>query len=195
MESIKMYLTASVMSWMIEEDRKAAEILWGTQCQECKSGVLHWGNWQGKESLPGEFEPPPDFSLRFSLCCSNRECRKRCTPLSIRFPPNGKFTTAVLLLVKLMRAPGSERRCQEIADAFCVSLRTVKRWINRWLAFDKREKTRWQQEITARFQLGTGGVEQLWERLSSCENGIEKAFQLLLEQCHTLWPEWQCRSQ
>ena len=192
MESSKTFLTASVMSWMVEEDHKSCEDLWGTRCPACQIGVLHWGSWVSKGGIGEDIDPPEGFRLRFSLCCSNRNCRKRCTPASIRFPPKGKAATAVLLMVKLMRAQGSERRRQDIAEHFGVSLSTVGRWLCRWRSFAARN-TRWRQEIAARFQLGGGELEALWSKLQSLGKGIVVAFYLLLRQCHSLWHEWRCR--
>jgi hypothetical protein len=121
MESLIVYLTAGVLLWMVEEDRKSCENLWGSTCLKCKKGVRHWGRWEAKGTLPDEFDPPAEFWFRFSLCCSNREWRKRCTPASIRFPAKGNSTTGILLLVRLMRAPGSARLADRFSARPCRS--------------------------------------------------------------------------
>jgi hypothetical protein len=192
MTSPKEYLTASVLLWMLEEDRSACEKHWGKPCPFCKRGVLHRGHWQSKGELPKEFLAPAGFLLRFSLCCSNRKCRRRFSPPSLRFPPGGKYSTAVILLVKLMHLPKSETRARKLAELFCVSLSTVRRWIFRWRAFCAT-KTKWSQEQGAIFQLGGGGFDDVLSAIRKINANPDMMFLALVKQCHSLWHEWRCR--
>lgn len=192
MVTTKEFIKASILSWLIEEDRAVFGSLWKKTCPYCKAGVLHSGCFWGKLELPAEFEVPKDFSLRFSLCCSNKACRRRTTPVSLRFPPKGKYSTAILLLVRLMLLPNSEKPKREIARIFSVSPATIRRWIKRFYAFCEIE-SKWRIEIKARFQLQKAGFHELWEYLGIIAKDRITQFMLLIRQCHSLWKEWNCR--
>lgn len=89
----------------------------------------------------GDFERKPRGALttlgrrariRFSFCCSNRECRKRVTPPSVRFLGRRVYLGAVVVLLSTMRHGATARRQARLHELFGVAPRTVQRWRRWW---------------------------------------------------------------
>lgn len=73
-----------------------------------------------------------DADTRYSLCCANRECRKRHTPPSLRFLGRKVYLGAVVVLVSAMRHGATPARMRELREHLGVSRRTVERWRRWW---------------------------------------------------------------
>jgi hypothetical protein len=89
----------------------------------------------------GDFERKPRGGLvklgrkertRFSLCCANRECRKRVTPPSVRFFGRRVYLGAIVVLLSTMRHGGTVKRLARLRVLFGVAPRTVQRWRRWW---------------------------------------------------------------
>lgn len=98
-------------------------------CRHC-GGPLHQGNYQRKPrggliSAAGEA-----FTLRYSLCCGRRGCRKRALPPSMRFLGRRIYLEAVVVLaVAFAQAMASLARA---VAASAVPRRTLRRWGSWW---------------------------------------------------------------
>ncbi len=99
-------------------------------CVTCGE-ALHSADYQRKPrgGPPGMCE---DADTRFSLCCANRECRKRHTPPSLRFLGCKVYLGAVVVLVSAMRHGATPARMRQLRDHLGVSRRTVERWRRWW---------------------------------------------------------------
>ena len=99
-------------------------------CQFC-GGVLHNGQYPRKpRCIPSQVEDL--FQFRASFCCSRRECRRRTTPLSVRFLGRKVFSSAAIVLVTVLRHGPTPERLSRICQLTGVSARTVTRWRMWW---------------------------------------------------------------
>lgn len=93
--------------------------------------VLHASHYERKPR-----GGPPDLGeehdLRFSLCCANRECRKRHTPPSLRFLGRKVYFSTVVVLISAMRHGATPARMRKLREHLGVSRRTVERWRKWW---------------------------------------------------------------
>ena len=94
-------------------------------------GVLHCADYDrkprgGPVGLTGE------IARRFSFCCAEEGCRRRTTPVSLRFLGRKVFFGAVVLLVSALRDGPSPKRLDRLCASFRVSVRTVRRWRRFW---------------------------------------------------------------
>ncbi len=122
-------------------DREQAAMVRQRGCEVCGS-PLHSAHFTrkprgGPAGLGGEHD------LRFSLCCANRECRKRHTPPSVRFLGRKVFLGAVVVLVSAMRHGVTPARMRKLREYLGVSRRTVERW-RRWWHETFAEGAFWQ---------------------------------------------------
>jgi hypothetical protein len=111
-------------------DRERAAAMREAGCEVCGS-PLHSAHFTrkprgGPAGLGGEHD------LRFSLCCANRECRKRHTPPSLRFLGRKVYLGAVVVLVSAMRHGATPARLRKLREHLGVSRRTVERWRRWW---------------------------------------------------------------
>lgn len=84
------------------------------------------------------------YQERFSYCCHN--CRKRSTPMSVRFFGRRWFPAPLLLLICILKRGVNERRLHQVRRYFGITLSesTWKRWRAWWR--DVFEKTAfWKQ--------------------------------------------------
>jgi hypothetical protein len=70
--------------------------------------------------------------MRTSLCCANRDCRKRVTPPSVRFLGPRVYLGAAVVLLSTMRHGGTAKRQARLRELFGVCPRTVQRWRRWW---------------------------------------------------------------
>jgi len=100
------------------------------RCPAC-GGPLHQGNYSRKPrgallALAGE-----SYSVRHSLCCGWRGCRKRCLPPSLRFLGRRVYLEVVVLFASVLAhllMPS-----QRASKATGVSTRTLRRWTAWWV--------------------------------------------------------------
>ena len=113
---------------LFEMDKQLAE---RTQTQGCScGGRLHVADYPRKpRGLPAEVEDL--YATRFSFCCAREDCRKRCTPASVRFLGRRVYVGAVVVFLSALRfihAPN--READERGPK--VPRRTVRRWQKFW---------------------------------------------------------------
>lgn len=99
------------------------------QAQGCPcGGLLHQANFARKpRGCPIELRA--DFESRFSFCCSI--CRKRTTPMSVRFL--GRRVYLALAVVLMSARPAKPTSPQMHLSAMLgVPVRTLQRWKSWW---------------------------------------------------------------
>jgi hypothetical protein len=110
-------------------DAAIARAVGAAGCQHCE-GPLHQGNYQRKPRgglISGAGEA---FTLRYSLCCGRRGCRRRALPPSLRFLGRRVYLEAVVALaVAFAQAAASLGRA---ITASGVPRRTLQRWGSWW---------------------------------------------------------------
>jgi len=99
-------------------------------CERCGS-ALHTSDFKRKPR-GGQADLVEEGDLRFSLCCADRECRKRHTPPSLRFLGRKVYLGAVVVLVSAMRHGANPARMRQLREHLGVSRRTVERWRRWW---------------------------------------------------------------
>ncbi len=98
------------------------------RCPYC-NGPLHHSNYERKPR-GGPDKIPDQYLIRYSLCCGNKHCRRRCLPPSCLFMGRRVYWGCVILVVmtlKQNRPDGASAR--KIKEMFGISRKTLKRWI------------------------------------------------------------------
>jgi hypothetical protein len=146
---ITFLLNAKFLMLLVQMDREIAEhFRRQKRCQYC-GGALHLACYFRKVRLPGVIAMSiPDLGFSFSFCCSNRVCRRRHRPPSLRFAGSSPNMLALVALVDLLNAPGSELKLQKASGLLGLSLRTLKRWLKFW----RRSKScSWWRRLVVKF--------------------------------------------
>ncbi len=188
MECYTFPINATLFLFILTQDKKEAEDRWGKVCPHCKKGKLRWSNWSRKYNNPFEVELPDKFDVMFSLCCDCEGCRKRVTPVSIRFPIGSPNTAVTLILVELLSCGASSKRVANLVDILKVDERTIRRWLKAWR--NPNVLTAWWKslsDISIPFQ---SSVSSLWNHLQQRHKDKQISFQKLIELSRTLWPKW-----
>jgi hypothetical protein len=111
---------------LVRMDVEIAGAVAAARCQHC-GGPLHQGNYQRKPRgglIAGAGEA---FTVRYSLCCGRRGCRKRALPPSVRFLGRRVYLEVVVVLaVAFVQAVG------RAVAASGVPRRTLQRWGSWW---------------------------------------------------------------
>lgn len=95
-------------------------------CPFC-GGPLHSAPYERKPRGPTAL--PSEYSVRLSLCCGARDCRRRTLPSSCLFDGRRVYWRAVVLIAVSMTQGGPSRRSVgQICALFGVSRSTVRRW-------------------------------------------------------------------
>jgi len=108
---------------------------------EC-GGVLHAARY-ARKPRGGPDTLGPEANMRFSFCCATEGCRRRVTPPSLRFLDRKVFFGVVVLLVPILHDGMTRARMNRLRERFCVSERTVRRWVRFWRETFVRSRT-WQ---------------------------------------------------
>jgi len=121
---------ASLCALLLRVDEDLAEAAREGGCPH-DGARLHRGDFERKPR--GALNPlGRKARMRFSFCCSNRECRRRVTPASVRFLGRRVYLGAVVVLLSTMRHGGTAQRQAKLHELFGVSPRTVQRWRRWW---------------------------------------------------------------
>jgi hypothetical protein len=99
-------------------------------CSYCR-GVLHSARyWRKPRGLPVGLDD--DYRQRFSFCCAVQECRKRKTPISLRFLGHKIYGATIIVLVSALRGGAKAPSMRRLRELVGVSRRTVTRWQRWW---------------------------------------------------------------
>ena len=99
-------------------------------CPRC-GGVLHSARYPRKpRGFVGRLSP--EYDRRQSFCCARDDCRKRATPVSLRFLGRKVYLGAVVVLISALRCGPTPARMRYLEELVGVSRRTVVRWRRWW---------------------------------------------------------------
>lgn len=124
---------------LLEADEKVARQVAEAGCQRC-GGRLHRANYVRKPRGAEIAAAGEAFSLRHSLCCGSRGCRKRALPPSLRFLGRRVYLEAVVLIAATLALVMPELRT--LREATRVPVRTLRRW-GRWWKVDFASSSTW----------------------------------------------------
>lgn len=129
-------------------DQDIADQVQQNGCPHCRDGVLHIANYPRKpRGLPGTFDE--DYQTRFSLCCSQEGCRRRCTPPSVRFLGRKVYLGVVIVLVTAITQGLTPQRRKRLIEQLDLWPQTIARWRQWWR--DRFCANRCWQRVRGRF--------------------------------------------
>jgi len=108
-----------------EVDRDLALKAQAVGCEHC-GGALHRGDYTRKP------RGGPGWEKRHSFCCSRQGCRKRKTPVSVRFLGRKVYVGVVVVLVSAVMHGASEQRVKRLRQALGIDRRTLQHWREWW---------------------------------------------------------------
>lgn len=128
--SHNLFLNASFHQALFQIDRTEAELIQSKGCDHC-AGPLHQAHYP-RIGFGIKREHAHFYHLRLSFCCGT--CRRRTTPVSVRFAGQRRFISSVFLLLCALRLYPSDARCDAIIRRYGVhvSVSTWKRWRAWW---------------------------------------------------------------
>lgn len=105
------------------------------RCAACDR-ALHAANYPRKPR-GGPSEAQSEATIRYSFCCSGRDCRKRMTPPSVRFLERRAYLSVTIVLAAVVVAGVTGARLRKLREELDLDRRTLERW-RRW----------WQEEVS-----------------------------------------------
>lgn len=122
---------------LIDQDQAAQ-----TRCAGCAcGGRMHRADYRRKPR-GGPRDLGEAHAVRYSFCCSI--CRKRRTPVSVRFLGRRVYLGAVVVLASAMRYGLTLKRVAQLSEWFGVPRQTLDRWRHWWLT-ELVDSRFWQQ--------------------------------------------------
>lgn len=131
---------------LAEVDERIAKAVAAERCPHCR-GPLHVANYDRKPRGAAAFAEGEAFTLRHSLCCGRRGCRRRVLPPSLRFLGRRVYLEAVVLFASACAQVAATLR--EAREATRVPEWTLRRWLAWWRELLPARP--WWAELRARF--------------------------------------------
>ena len=97
------------------------------RCQWC-GGPLHRSDYD-RQPCGG----PAHWNRRDSFCCGRQGCRKRHTPMSVRFLGRKVYVGIVVVLVSAMAHGLKPERVRVLRERLGIDRRTLQHWRKWWL--------------------------------------------------------------
>jgi hypothetical protein len=119
-------LAREIFARLEKLDEAIAGAVAAGRCRHCE-GPLHRGNYRRKPRGALVAGAGEAFTIRHSLCCGRRGCRKRALPPSLRFLGRRVYLEAVVLVASMAAQAVALTARTAIATAG-VPLRTLRRW-------------------------------------------------------------------
>jgi len=120
----KILKDTGLIKWLEKVDFDLAEDVLVGGCKYC-GAKLHWCNFPRKARGVASWE------WRYSFDCS--QCRRRNTPMSVRFLGRRVYAGVVVVLMAAMQHGLNGRRVAALRKEIQIDVRTLKRWRKWWL--------------------------------------------------------------
>lgn len=134
---------ASLFYLLYRIDLDLAEQVQSKGCPFC-NGTLHQANYSRKPR-GGPADIPDEYLIRQSLCCANKECRRRTMPPSSLFMGRRVYWGCVIFVVMTLRQGRLEgASVAKLSRMFSISRQTIKRWIV-WFRDEFPQTQQWQR--------------------------------------------------
>ena len=140
--SHRLFTDARLFSLIDRFDADAVASAHEAGCSSCRGPVDH-ADYERKPRSVGS-GPEGSPRRRPSLCCRTDGCRRRKTPLQLRFLGRRVYISVVVVIVTAMCQGPTPTRLGAIERAVGVSRRTIRRWLAWWRA-DFPASTGWQE--------------------------------------------------
>lgn len=122
-------LAGEIFARLEKVDEAIAAAVAAGRCRHCE-GPLHRGDYRRKPRGALMAAAGEAFTLRYSLCCGRRGCRKRALPPSLRFLGRRVYLEVVVVVASMIAQAISAARA--VVAATGVPLRTLRRWGTWW---------------------------------------------------------------
>lgn len=109
-------------------DKDSCQTLKNNGCLRC-GGKLDAGHYQRKPRGIEWATLNSNSTLRYSLCCREEGCRKRVSPLSLRFASRKVYCSLFIVLFALLRERGDMKAQNYLRIKFQLSRTTARRWL------------------------------------------------------------------
>lgn len=123
------FLDASFWCNLSQLDRFVADQIQNHGCQHC-TGKLHVANYPRKPRGEHRDVLGPDYTRRFSFCCSL--CRRRTTPPSLRFLGRKVYLGSIIVVLSAGIDALDQQQRDTLLEALQVPPQTLHRWRLWW---------------------------------------------------------------
>jgi len=140
---------ATLFEALLEIDRELADAAQAGGCLICGSRLDHADYPRKPRGGPANLGS--EYDRRTSFCCA--DCRKRLTPMSVRFLGRKVYLGVVVLLACVLRQGPTPWRVARLRKELGVSTDTLRRWHHWWrdafvhTSFWKTARARWATAI------------------------------------------------
>jgi hypothetical protein len=110
-------------------DKLIAEQIRSCNCLFC-GAVLHVAMYPRKPRGVSRGQLGKEYECRFSFCC--KECRRRCTPPSVRFLGRKVYLGVMVVLAAAAAQGLTDQRYQKLVEHLPLSRYTLQRWLIWW---------------------------------------------------------------
>lgn len=126
-------LDPSIFSVLLSIDQELSQQVRSQGCEVCGS-PLHQSHYARQpRGLPSNLpELQAAYSQRYSFCCSHRECRKRHTPVSVRFLGQKVYVGFIFTLVSALIYGLTPTRQRTLLSQTGIPRQTLHRWVKWW---------------------------------------------------------------
>jgi hypothetical protein len=102
------------------------------QTEGCScGGALHSARYPRKpRGLRSQLDE--SYTTRLSFCCAEENCRRRCTPPSIRFLGRKVYLGAIVILITALEQGLPPKRRQWLIETLDIWPQTLSRWRKWW---------------------------------------------------------------
>ncbi len=178
----KLYQDSRLFQFIQKIDQDAVASCIGSRCQYCGDKLDRGFYHRKPRGVPELLEK--EFSVRPSFCCRGDGCRRRLTPVQLKFLGRKVYVSVVVLLVAAMTQGLSPKRLCTISRETKVPPRTVKCWLAFWqLIFTKSPTWLYQrgmfQPPIDEDQLPLSLLQKFTEN-SDCSKAIEQSLRLAI---------------
>ncbi|MDQ3232367.1 MAG: hypothetical protein M3Q07_11145 [Pseudobdellovibrionaceae bacterium] len=116
-------------------------------CKHC-GGKLDIGHYQRKPRGLEWADLTDVSNTRYSLCCREESCRRRSTPLSLRFAGRKVYCSVFIVLFTLMQERGDQHAQLHLHKKFGLSLATARGWVQ--LFKSRMPSSSWAKDLQSR---------------------------------------------
>lgn len=169
-------------------DKDISDVMKAKGCMYC-SGKLDVGHYQRKPRGLEWAELTDESNTRYSFCCREESCRKRSTPLSLRFAGRKVYCSVFIVLFIMLHERGEKHAQQHLHTKFGLSLATGRGWVR--LFKNRLPSSPWAKEMQSLGIFRIHEVSLLGRYLESIDHTLKLTdrWQKLLIGIGGLWAE------
>jgi len=121
---------ATLFTALLDIDRDLADSAQAGGCLICGGRLDHADYPRKPRGGPATLDAA--YDRRTSFCCDGDDCRKRLTPVSVRFLGRKVYLGVVVLLACVLRHGPTPWRVARLHEQLGVSADTLRRWHHWW---------------------------------------------------------------